>query len=152
MKMTLKECLQGMAAEIRWGISDAAEHSVRFTHFLLDAVGAVLGGVSRLLGRPYRRGFSQVDTQLAKRGTPEELRKAIGFALGFPALVVRIALIGVVAILWVVYAPQVVFHTWETVVKVDRYPNKKRTPKMSRPTQRVDDFDDVRVRVSELTQ
>ena len=150
--MTLKECLKGMAAEIRWGISDAAEHSVRFTHYLLDAVGAVLGGVSRSLGRPYRRGFSQVDVQLAKRGTPEELRKAIGFALGFPALVVRIALIGFVAILWVVYAPQVAFHTWETVVKVDRNPNKKRTPKKSRLTKRFDDFNDVRVRVSELTK
>ncbi len=152
MKITLKDCLQGMASEIRWGISDAAKHSMDFALHLTGAIGAVLGGVSRFFGKHYRRGFSQVDGQLAKRGTPAELRKSLGFVIGFPALVVRIALIGIVATMWVVYAPQVVFHTWETVVKVERNLNKKRTPKKRRATQRLNDFNDVRVRVSELTQ
>ena len=152
MNVTLKECLEGMAAEMRWGISDAVDHSVKFTRYLLYAVEAVAGEVSRFFGWLCKRGYSQVDVQLSKRGTPVELRSALGFVIGLPALVVRIALIGVVALLWVIHAPRVVFHTWDTIVKVEQYPNKKRTPKKSRPWQRLDDFDDVRVRVSELTQ
>ena len=31
MNVTLKECLEGMATEIRWGVSDAVDHSVKFT-------------------------------------------------------------------------------------------------------------------------
>ncbi|MEM8669254.1 MAG: hypothetical protein AAGG48_17155 [Planctomycetota bacterium] len=152
MKVTLKECLEGMAAEMRWGISDAVDHSVKFTRYLLCAVEVLAGHACRIFGWFYKRGFSQVDTQLSRRGTPVELRSALGFTLGIPALAVRIALIGVVALLWVIHAPRVVFHTWDTIVKVEQYPNKKRTPKKSRPWQRLDDFDDVRVRVSELTQ
>jgi len=148
MKVTFKECLEGMATEIRWGVLDALTHSVNFTRYLLYAIEVVVGRACRIFGWIYQRGFSQVDAQLSRRGTPVELRSALGFVIGIPALVVRVALIGVVAILWVTNAPRV----WNTLVKVEQYPNKKRTPKKSRPWQRLDDFDDVRVRVSELTQ
>lgn len=152
MKVTFKECLEGMAAEIRWGVSDALTHSVNFTRYLLYAIEAIAGYAGEFFGWFYKRGYSQVDVQLSKRGTPVELRSALGFVIGLPALVVRIVLIGIVAFLWIVHAPQVAFHAWDTLVKVEQYPNKKRTPKKSRPWERLDDFDDVRVRVSELTQ
>lgn len=152
MKVTLKECLEGMATEIRWGVSDAVDHSVKFTRYLLYAVEALAGHACRIFGWFYKRGFSQVDTQLSRRGTPVELRSVLGFTLGFPALVVRFVLIGVFIALWVINGPRVLLHTWDTIAKVEQYPNKKRTPKKIRPWQRLDDFDDVRVRVSELTQ
>ena len=152
MKVTFKECLEGMATEIRWGVSDAFTHSVKFTRYFLYAIEVVVERAWRSCGWIHRRGFSQIDVQLSKRGTPVELRSALGFVFGIPALAVRIALIGIVAFLWVTHAPQVAFHAWDTLVKVEQYPNKKRTPKKSRPWKRLDDFDDVRVRVSELTQ
>lgn len=152
MNVTFKECLEGMADEIRWGVSDALTHSVNFTRYLLYAIEVVVGRTRRILGWIYQRGFSQVDVQLSKRGTPVELRLVLGFVFGIPALAVRIALIGIVASLWVIHAPEVVFHAWDTFTTVEQYPNKKRTPKKSRPLERLDNFDDVRVRVSELTQ
>ncbi|QDV83800.1 hypothetical protein [Planctomycetes bacterium TBK1r] len=152
MKVTLTECLEGMAAEIRWGVSDALDHSVKFTRYLLYAIEAVAGYAGEFFGWLYKRGYSQVDVQLSKRGTPVELRSALGFVIGLPALVVRLVLIGIVAGLWLFHAPQVAVHAWDTLVKVEQSPNKKRTPKKSRPRKRLDDFDDVRVRVSELTQ
>ena len=152
MKVTLKECLEGMAAEMRWGVSDAVDHSVRFTRYLLYALEAIAGSCGEFFGWLYKRGYSQVDAQLTKRGTPVELRSALGVIIGLPALVVRVILIVIVAGLWLFHAPQVAFHAWNTLVKVEQYPNKKGTPKKSRPWQRLDDFDDVRVRVSELTQ
>ena len=152
MKMTLTDCLKGMAAEIRWGVSDALDHSVNFTRYLLYAVEAVTGYGGEFFGWLYKRGYSQVDAQLTKRGTPVELRSALGMIIGLPALVVRIALIGIVSGLWLFHAPQVAFHAWNTLVKVEQYPNKKRTPKKYRPKNGPDNFDDVRVRISELTQ
>ena len=151
MKMTLTKCLKGMANEMRWGVSDAVGHSVEFTRYLLYAIEAVADDVSEFLGWLYKRGYSQVDAQLSKRGTPVELRSVLGLVIGLPALVVRIAIIGIVAVLWVVHAPRVVFHAWDAVAKVEQYPNKERTPKKSRPWQRLDDFDDVRTRIRELS-
>ena len=151
MKVTFTECLEGMAVEIRWGVSDAVTHSVRFTRYLLCAIQAVAGFVCRILGWLCRRGFSQVDAQLSKRGIPVELRSALGFALGVPALVVRIVLIGGVAILWVIHGPRAYTHARDTLAKVEQNPNKERTPKKSRPWQRLDDFDDVRTRIRELS-
>lgn len=152
MKVTLTECLKGMATEIRWGVSDAFTHSVNFTRYLFDAIEVVIDRACKIFGWFYKRGYSQVDVQLSKRGTPVELRSALGFVIGLPALVVRFVLIGIVAGLWLFHAPQVAVHAWDTLVKVEQSPNKKRTPKKSRPRKRLDDFDDVRVRVSELTQ
>ena len=83
MKVTLTECLKGMAAEMRWGVSDAVDHSVKFTRYLLYAVEALAGHACRIFGWFYKRGFSQVDTQLSRRGTPVELRSVLGFTLGF---------------------------------------------------------------------
>ncbi|EMB16324.1 hypothetical protein RE6C_02689 [Rhodopirellula europaea 6C] len=42
--------------------------------------------------------------------------------------------------------------TWEAIAKVESSPNKKRTPSENRPQKRLRDFNDVRARVSELTQ
>lgn len=84
-------------------------------------------------------------------GMPSAMRWVAATVLIGPVYVVRVALIGIVAVLWVYHAPRVAVFTWNTIAAAES-PNKKRTPKKSRPWQRLDDFDDVRVRVSELTQ
>lgn len=85
------------------------------------------------------------------QGMPSAARWVAAAVLVGPVYAVRFALIGIVTGLWIYHAPRVAVFTWNTVASVE-LPNKKRTPKKSRPRQRLDDFDDVRVRVSELTQ
>jgi len=85
------------------------------------------------------------------QGLPSAVRWVAAAVLVGPVYAVRLALIGLVAGLWVYHAPRVAVFTWNTIARVES-PNKKRTPKKSRPWQRLDNFDDVRVRVSELTQ
>ncbi|MEO2030672.1 MAG: hypothetical protein ABGZ35_01160 [Planctomycetaceae bacterium] len=60
--------------------------------------------------------------------------------------------IGVAVVVWAYHVPSAVALVWSSVPRLESTPNKKRTPKKSRPWERLDDFDDVRVRVSELTQ
>ena len=152
MKMTFTRCLKGMANEMRWGVSDACLHCVNFTRYLLYAINALAGGAFEICRKLHWRGFSQVDAQLSRRGTPIELRWAVGYALGGPALVVRFLLLGVFLILVVVHGSQACLHLVKTISNVEQYPNKKRTPKKSRPWNGPDEFDDVRVRISELAK
>lgn len=84
-------------------------------------------------------------------GVPTAVRWVAAAVLVGPVYAVRFALIGIVAGLWIYHAPRVAVFVWSTVASVDS-PNTKRTPKRSRPAQRLDDFDDVRVRISELTR
>jgi len=86
------------------------------------------------------------------QGKPSAVRWVAAVVLVWPIYAVRYALIGVLICLWLYHAPRVAMLTWSTVTNVEHYPNKKRTPKKSQPWQKLDDFDDVRVRVSELTQ
>jgi hypothetical protein len=85
------------------------------------------------------------------QGMPSAVRWVAAAVLVGPVYLIRFALFGLVAGLWAYHAPRVAVFTWNTIAGVES-PNKKRTPKKSRPWERLDDFDDVRVRVSELTQ
>jgi len=152
MKITMKECLMEMANEMRWGISDAFVHSVNFLRLVLYAIAIAGRTIGRVAGKLYLHGFAQIDAQLSRKGTPSDLISVVGIVFAVPALAVRLAVVGIVAVLWAIHAPQVVVHAWTTFAKVEQFPNKNRTPKKSRPWQRLDDFDDVRVRVSELAQ
>ncbi len=82
---------------------------------------------------------------------PAPCRWIIGAMFVWPIYAIRYALIVVLIVLWVCNAPRVARFTLNNIARVESL-NKKRTPKKSRPWQRLDDFDDVRVRVSELTQ
>ena len=85
------------------------------------------------------------------KGKPSAVRWVTAAVVVWPVMIVRYALIVVLVAWWVWNAPRAAVLTWNKFAAVES-PNKKRTPKESRTLQRFDDFDDVRVRVSELTQ
>lgn len=84
-------------------------------------------------------------------GIPSAMRWVAVTVLVGPVYAVRVALIGILAALWIYHAPRVAVFTLQNIARAES-PNNKRTPERSRSLQRLDDFDDVRVRVSELTQ
>lgn len=83
---------------------------------------------------------------------PSVVRWVTAAVLVWPLTVTRYALMGVLLLLWVWKAPRVAIEVLNTIAHAASTPNEKRTPKESRHRQRRDDFDDVRVRISELTQ
>lgn len=86
------------------------------------------------------------------QGKPSVVRWVAAVVWIWPIYAVRYALIGILASLWVYHGPRSFALVWSRATRVESTPNKKRTPKKSRPLRRLDNFDDVRVRVSELTQ
>ena len=151
MKLTMMECLKGMAHEMCWGIRDAVQRINNFNRYAFYGLKAVTRKPRLFVEKLCQQSFAHIDEQLSKKGTPRELRKAAGFVLMLPAIAVRVALVGIVIALWVWHAPQVAVRVWTSVAAADQYPNKKGTPKKSRPWQRLDDFDDVRARIRELS-
>jgi len=81
-------------------------------------------------------------------GKSSAVRLVAAVVLVWPLYLVRFTLIGVVAGLWVWHAPQVAIRVWSTVVRLEST-NERRTPKKSRPWQRLDNFADVRARIRE---
>jgi len=86
------------------------------------------------------------------QGKPSTVRWVIETVSAWLVFLVFYVPIGVVAGFWAYQIPSAVALVWSSVPRMESTPNKKRTPKKSRPWERLDDFDDVRVRVSELTQ
>lgn len=152
MELTVMECLEGMASEMCWGIRDVIQRFTNFTRYAYYGLMAATRKPRLFVDKLCRQSFDHIDEQLSKQGAPCALRKVAGFALALPTIVVRAVLVGGVIALWLWNAPQVAVRVWASVEAADQYPNKKRTPKESRRLKRLDDFDDVRVRVSELTQ
>jgi len=151
MELTVMECLKGMASEMCWGIRDAKQRFVNFTCYAYYGLKAATRKPRSFVDGLCRQSFHHIDKQLSKKGAPFELRKIAGLALAVPTVVVRTVLIGGVIALWVWNAPQVAVRVWTSMEAADQYPDKKRTPKKSRPWQRLDDFDDVRARIRELS-
>ncbi|QDT13481.1 hypothetical protein K239x_54990 [Planctomycetes bacterium K23_9] len=86
------------------------------------------------------------------QGKPSVVRWVAAVVWIWPVYAVRCALIGIVAGLWVYHGPSSFALVWSRATHMESRPNKKRTPEKSRIGNRLDDFNDVRVRVSELTQ
>lgn len=85
------------------------------------------------------------------QGKPSAVRWVIETVSALIVYLVFYVPIGVVAGFWVYQLPSAVVLVWSSVPRMDSPPNKKRTPKKSRPWQRLDDFRDVRARIRELS-
>ena len=79
------------------------------------------------------------------------MRWVIKAVLLLLAFIVSYVPIGVLAACWVYNAPNAFTLVWKSIERMETTPNKKRTPKKSRPWERLDDFDDVRARIRELS-
>ncbi len=152
MEPTMTECLKGMASEMCWGIYDVSQRFFNFNRYAYLGLKAAVRETRSFVEGWCRRSYEHIDKHLSKRGTPWEIRKVVSVLLAVPTIVIRVAFVGVVVALWTWNAPQIAVRVTRSVVAANQYPSKKRTPKKSRPWERLDDFDDVRVRVSELTQ
>lgn len=85
------------------------------------------------------------------QGKPSAVRWVIETVSALIVYLVFYVPIGVVAGFWVYQLPSAVALVWSSIPHMDSPPNTKRTPKKSRPWQRLDDFRDVRARIRELS-
>ena len=85
------------------------------------------------------------------QGKPSVVRWVATVVLVWPVILARVVIIVALAGLWAINAPRVAMLTWNSIVRMES-PNQERTPKMSRPLQRLDDFDGVRARIRGLMQ
>ncbi len=149
-KMT--DRLEGRVTSARWVAEIIFVRSADTVRDVLSGIWEGLRSVIRRMKKLSRSHSSQTEWLLRRRGMTSELRWIFAVLLVWPMMLFRLAVIGLVAALWLMHAPQVAVQTWETIAKVESSPNKKRTPSENRPQKRLGDFNDVRARVSELTQ
>lgn len=90
------------------------------------------------------------DSGKALEDLPVLARFACNMVVVWPVLLVRYCLIAAVVVLWLTHGPRS-FHSLLSSAERIETPNTKRTPKKSRPWQRLDDFRDVRARIRELS-
>jgi len=82
---------------------------------------------------------------------PPPIRWAFVGVFAVPIMIVRSLFVGVILSLWVINAPKAVTLIWSGIAEVHAS-SKKRTPKKRAVLQsRKVHFDDVRTRISELT-